>query len=89
MTETSRDPRAGWTQWEKEEFDARADHEEWSHACSILSPMAAISREVGNASLSKVIDKAVGEIESEVARARAVWEALAPPERATQTVTVS
>src|SRR4051794_19748495 len=66
MMETSRE---GWTPWKRACYDARAAHEEWEHARSILNPMAAIAREVGNASLSSVMDKVVAEVEEEVNRA--------------------
>ena len=76
MTVESRDPRAGWTQWEIDEFDARDDNEEWSHAQSSLRPMVELTREVGNPALTRIMEKALAELEGEVNRTVDVLEAL-------------
>jgi hypothetical protein len=76
MTVESRDPRAGWTQWEKDEFDARADHEAWSYAHSLLTPMVELAREIGSDELTQVMEKALAELEGEVNRTVDVLEAL-------------
>lgn len=76
MTETRRDPRAGWTQWEKDEFDARADHEAWSHAQEILEPWVRITGSIGSDELTRVMEKALAEVEGEVNRTTDVLEAL-------------
>ncbi len=73
MTETGRE---GWTLEERELYDARADHEEWAHAWSILSPMVTISREVGNPTLVRVMGEALAKVEGEVSRTLDVLEKL-------------
>ncbi len=81
MMETSRDPREGWTKGERELFDARADHEAWSYAHEILEPWVRITRSIGSDELTQVMEKALGEVEDEVARTRDVLDALQPARR--------
>ncbi len=76
MTAESRDPRAGWTRWEKDEFDARADHEAWSYAHSLLTPMVELAREIGSDEFTRVMEKALAEVEGEVSRTLDVLEPL-------------
>ena len=73
MTETGRE---GWTQEERELYDAHADHEAWEHARSIIGPFAQIAREVGSPELLRVMDKALAEVEGEVNRTTGVLDAL-------------
>ncbi len=76
MAVESRDPRAGWTQWEKDEYDARADHEAWSYAHSLLISMVELVREIGSDEFTRVMEKALAEVEGEVNRTVDVLEAL-------------
>lgn len=76
MTEMKRDPREGWTQWEKDEYDARADHEAWEYAWSVLNPLVQATREIGSNELTRVMEKALAEVEGEVGRALDVLEPL-------------
>jgi hypothetical protein len=76
MTTEGRDPRASWSEWEKDEFDARVDHESWSYAHSLLTPMVELAREIGSDEFTQVMEKALSEVEGEVNRTSTVLEAL-------------
>ena len=76
MTVESRDPRAGWSEWERDEFDARADHEAWSYAHSLLTPMVELAREIGSDEFTRVMEKALAEVKGEFSRTVDVLEAL-------------
>ena len=74
--ETNQDPREGWTQEERELFDARADHELWEYAHRIMEPWVRITREIGSDELTRVMEKALAEVEGEVKRSRDVLKPL-------------
>ena len=61
---------------ERELFDAKADHEAWSHAQSILAPWYEATLQIGSDELSWVMQNALVEVEDEVKRTRDKLEAL-------------
>ncbi len=73
MTETGRE---GWTPEERVLWDARADHEAWSLARSILEPWVRATRPIGSDELTRVMEKALAEVEEEVNRTLDVLEPL-------------
>ena len=76
MMETGRDPREDWTQEERDLFDAQANHEAWSLAHEILEPLVRAIRPVGSDELTRVMEKALAEVEGEVNRTLDVLETL-------------
>jgi hypothetical protein len=68
------DPRAGWTQWEREEFDAHAEAEAWEYAGKVLEPLVQATRQIGSDELDKVMDKALAEVRAQAGGARAALE---------------
>jgi hypothetical protein len=73
MTETGRE---GWTERERDLYDAKADGEAWSHAIELLLPMLEIARMFGSPELLRVLKKAQDEAEDELNRALDVLEPL-------------
>ncbi len=73
MTETGRE---GWTPEERALWDARADHEAWCLAHSILEPWVKATRPIGSDELTQVMEKALAEVEGEVNRTLDVLEPL-------------
>jgi hypothetical protein len=73
VTETGRE---GWTKEERELYDAKAGHEAWEHARSILDPLVQVVHEVGSDELIQVMEKALMEVEGELNRALDKLEAL-------------
>ncbi len=73
MTETGRER---WTPEERELFDARADHEQWAFAASILEPWVEATRAIGHDELTRVMEKALAEVEGEINRTLDVLEPL-------------
>lgn len=61
---------------ERELYDARADHEAWSHAQELLEPMLQITRLTASPELTRIMEKALAEVEEEVGRTLDVLEAL-------------
>ena len=61
---------------ERELYDAHADHEAWEHAQGILEPWVQITREIGSDELTRVMEKALVEVEGEVNRTLDVLETL-------------
>ena len=66
----------GWTQEERERFDARADEEAWELALGILEPWLQATRQIGSDELTRVMENALAEAEREAARARGVLASL-------------
>lgn len=73
---TDRTGREGWTEEERELWDAQADHEAWSHAAEILHPLAHAVRPIGSDELTQVMEKALAEVDGEVKRTHDVLESL-------------
>lgn len=73
MTETGLE---GWTPEERELYDARADNEAWSLAGDILGPWVETTRAIGSPELTRVMEKALAEVEGEVNRTLDVLEPL-------------
>lgn len=73
---TDLDGREGWTQEERELYDAKADEEAWSHTIEILEPMLEIGRLFGTPELTWLMEKALAEARSELNRALGVLEPL-------------
>jgi len=67
---------------ERKLYDARADHEAWGHAHAILEPWVRITREIGAEELTRVMEKALAEVEGEVNRTLDVLEPLVEREAA-------
>ena len=57
-------------------YDARADHEAWDHAHAILESWVRITREIGTDELTRVMEKALAEVEQEVSRTLDVLESI-------------
>ena len=66
---------------ERKLFDARAEHEAWAHAMSILEPWLRIVREIGTDELTQVMERALREVEREVTRTLDVLEPLVEREK--------
>ncbi len=54
---------------ERAHYDARANEEAWSFAVEILEPWMKVTRLTGSDELTRVMEKALGEAESERALA--------------------
>ncbi len=76
MTETSRNGREGWTREERDRYDARADHEAWEYAWSVLHPLVQATREIGSNELTQVMEKVLAEVEREANRTLDLLEPL-------------
>lgn len=61
---------------ERKLFDARADHGAWDHAHSIVEPWIESARAIGHDELTRVMEKALAEVEREVNRTLDVLEAI-------------
>jgi hypothetical protein len=57
-------------------YDAQADEEAWEYAHSLLLPMVELARGIGSDELTRVMDKALAEVEGEVNRTNDILEAL-------------
>ncbi len=57
-------------------YDAQADHEAWSLAHEILEPWVRAARPIGSEELTRVMEKALDEVEREVSRTLDVLEPL-------------
>ncbi len=57
-------------------YDAQADHEAWSLAHDILEPWVQVTRPIGSDELTRVMEKALAEVEEEVNRTLDVLEPL-------------
>jgi len=56
------------TREEKAQYDALADHEAWSHAHEVLEPLVRATEPIGSPELSRVMHKALDEVEAEIGR---------------------
>jgi DNA-binding transcriptional regulator YbjK len=61
---------------ERRLYDARADHEGWSLAHEILEPWVQATRLIGSDELTRVMEKALADVEGEVNRTLDVLEPL-------------
>lgn len=68
MTEMTREERAL--------YDARADLEAWQHAAELLEPWLKITKLFGSRELTRVMEKAMTEVEREADRAFEALEVL-------------
>ena len=64
------------TEEDRRVFDARADHEAWSHAHEILEPWVQSARAIGHDELTQIMVKALDDVENEVNRTLDVLEPL-------------
>ncbi len=68
--------REHWTPEERAHYDARAEVEAWNLAWSILNPWVESTRPIGSDELTRVMEKALAEVEEAVERARDELERL-------------
>ncbi len=66
--------REHWTPEERAHYDARAEVEAWDLAWKILAPWVESVRPIGSDELTKVMEKALAEVEEAVGRARGELE---------------
>ncbi len=68
--------REHWTPEERAHYDARSEVEAWDLARKILAPWVESVRPIGSDELTRVMEKALAEVEEAVERARDELERL-------------
>lgn len=70
------DPREGWTQEERDLYDAKAEEEAWSHAIELLEPMHEIARLSASRELERLLKEAQDTASEELNKALDAQEAI-------------